>query len=59
VIEEFSQMAVDLLGRATDGMEELVRAGYGVEPAGFYAEAMRLMQLRLRAIGFLGETAAP
>ena len=36
-------------------MGALVTAGYGVEPAGFYAEAMRLLQLRLRSIGLLEE----
>jgi ribonucleotide reductase beta subunit family protein with ferritin-like domain len=53
VIEEFSTMAATLLTTANDGMSSLVVAGYGVEPEGFYAEAMRLTQLRLRSIGFL------
>ena len=57
VIEEFAAVADDLLRRANDGMGELVRTGYGVEPEGFYAEAMRLLRLRLRAIGFLDEEA--
>jgi ribonucleotide reductase beta subunit family protein with ferritin-like domain len=59
VIDEFSQVAVELLGKANDSMGELVRSGYGVEPAGFYAEAMRLLGLRLRAIGFLDDVDSP
>jgi ribonucleotide reductase beta subunit family protein with ferritin-like domain len=55
VIDEFSQIALELLAKATDGMDDLVRSGYGVGPDGFYAEAMRLLGLRLRAIGFLEE----
>jgi hypothetical protein len=31
-----------------------VVAGYGAEPAEFYGEAMRLLQLRMRSIGFSG-----
>jgi ribonucleotide reductase beta subunit family protein with ferritin-like domain len=55
VIDEFSEVAGELLGKADDEMGDLVRGGYGVEPAGFYAEGMRLLDLRLRAIGFLPE----
>ena len=56
VIEEFAEMAATLLATANDeGMGALVSAGYGIEPAGFYAEAMRLLQLRLRSIGLLEE----
>ena len=55
VIEEFTEVAVKLLNAANQDMADLVRSGYGVEPAGFYDEAMRLMELRLRAIGFLDE----
>jgi hypothetical protein len=36
-------------------MSDLVHTGYGVEPEGFYNEVMRLTQLRLRSIGFLGQ----
>ena len=52
VTEELAGVAVDLLEAANTGMGDLVRSGYGVEPDGFYAEAMRLLDLRLRAIGF-------
>ena len=50
---DFATVAGELLATANEGMGSLVLAGYGVEPAGFYAEAMRLLQLRLRSIGFL------
>jgi ribonucleotide reductase beta subunit family protein with ferritin-like domain len=54
VIEEFAGLAATLLATANDaGMGALVTAGYGIEPAGFYAEAMRLLQLRLHSIGLL------
>ena len=56
VMEEFAEMADRLLQTATaENMGSLVRSGYGVEPEGFYAEAMRLLGLRLRSIGFAGE----
>jgi hypothetical protein len=53
VVDDFATVAGELLETANEGMGSLVLAGYGVEPAGFYAEAMRLLQLRLRSIGFL------
>ncbi len=53
VIDDFVELAGRLLATANDGMGALVAAGYGVEPEGFYTEAMRLLQLRLRSIGFL------
>jgi len=52
VMGDLFQMADDLLDTANDGMGELVAAGYGVEPAAFHAEVMRLTELRLRSIGF-------
>jgi ribonucleotide reductase beta subunit family protein with ferritin-like domain len=51
VVDELSSVATELLATANDGMGDIVRAGYGVEPVEFYAEAMRLLGLRLRAIG--------
>ena len=54
VVEEFAELADGLLETAlSGGMDPQVLAGYGIEAAGFYAEAMRLWQLRLRSIGFL------
>ncbi len=54
-VEEFAELATRLLGAAAGSMDDLVRSGYGVEPADFYGEAMRLLDLRLRSIGFLEE----
>jgi ribonucleotide reductase beta subunit family protein with ferritin-like domain len=53
VVDEFGSVATELLATANDGMGDIVRAGYGVEPVEFYTEAMRLLRLRLRAIGFV------
>jgi ribonucleotide reductase beta subunit family protein with ferritin-like domain len=53
LIDEFTGISAELLATANEGMGELVAAGYGVDPQGFYAEAMRLTQVRLRSIGFL------
>lgn len=55
-IEEFAAVSTSLLGVAhAGGMDSQVLAGYGVEATGFYAEAMRLWQIRLRSIGFDAE----
>jgi len=53
VIEDVIAVADDLLETARASMSELVVTGYGVDPAGFYAEVMRLVDIRLRSIGFL------
>jgi len=53
VIEEFTDVAAALLESTSPELADLARTGYGVEPDGFYAEAMRLLELRLRSIGFL------
>jgi ribonucleotide reductase beta subunit family protein with ferritin-like domain len=53
VVEFFGGLAGELLETAlVGGMDVQVLAGYGVDAEGFYAEAMRLWQLRLRSIGF-------
>jgi ribonucleotide reductase beta subunit family protein with ferritin-like domain len=57
VIDEFSTLAVELLSAADERLGDLVRSGYGVDPDDFYAEVMRLMQLRLRSIGFAEDSA--
>jgi hypothetical protein len=53
VIEEFTDVAAALLESTSPELADLARTGYGVEPDGFYGEAMRLLELRLRSIGFL------
>ena len=52
VIEDAVAVAGEMLETANDGMADLVASGYGVDPAGFYAEVMRLVHIRLRSIGF-------
>jgi len=54
VVEELVAMAGAMLDAANTRMADLVAAGYGVDPQGFYDEAMRLTRLRLRSIGFVG-----
>jgi hypothetical protein len=55
VIDDMLAIATELLATAKDSMSDLVISGYGVDPEGFYAEVMRLVDLRLRSIGFIGE----
>jgi hypothetical protein len=55
VLDELLATAAALLETAKEGMTELVLSGYGVDPAGFYTEVMRLLDLRLRSIGFIDE----
>jgi len=53
VVEDAMRVAGEMLETANASMGDLVVTGYGVDPAGFYAEVMRLVQLRLRSIGYL------
>jgi ribonucleotide reductase beta subunit family protein with ferritin-like domain len=56
-VEYFSELTTELLDTALSGdMDSQVLAGYGVEARGFYAEAIRLWNVRLRSIGFLDES---
>ena len=55
VMTELLTLADELLATAKTGMATLVESGYGVDPEGFYAEVMRLVDLRLRSIGFIEE----
>jgi ribonucleotide reductase beta subunit family protein with ferritin-like domain len=52
VVGHFAEIAAEMLDTANESMTELVVAGYGADPAEFYGEAMRLLQLRMRSIGF-------
>jgi ribonucleotide reductase beta subunit family protein with ferritin-like domain len=52
VVGHFAEVAAELLALAQGSMDDLVVAGYGTEPEAFYGEAMRLLQLRMRSIGF-------
>jgi ribonucleotide reductase beta subunit family protein with ferritin-like domain len=53
VVEELLDTARAMLDAANERMADLVVAGYGVDPQGFYDEAMRLTRLRMRSIGFI------
>jgi ribonucleoside-diphosphate reductase beta chain len=53
VMTDLLALADDLLATAKAGMTSLVESGYGVDPEGFYAEVMRLVDIRLRSIGFI------
>jgi ribonucleotide reductase beta subunit family protein with ferritin-like domain len=52
VVGHFAQVCAELLELANESMSDLVLSGYGADPQEFYAEAMRLLQLRMRSIGF-------
>lgn len=54
VLDDLVLVAAQMLETANAGMADLVVSGYGVDPAEFYAEVMRLVNLRLRSIGYLG-----
>jgi len=51
-VEEFAELAERGLAYGRD-LEQVLRDGYGVDSNAFYAEAMRLFQIRLRSIGYL------
>lgn len=55
VMSELLTLADELLSTAKTDMATLVESGYGVDPEGFYAEVMRLVDIRLRSIGFIEE----
>lgn len=52
-LEEFGQLAAQGLELGKAGLEDVLEDGYGVDAEAFHAEAMRLLQLRLRSIGYL------
>ena len=55
-VEYFAGLSSGLLETAlADDMDAQVVSGYGVDAEDFYAEAMRLWQIRLRSIGFLDD----
>ena len=53
VMDDMFVVANQMLETANSGMADLVVSGYGVDPQGFYAEVMRLVDLRLRSIGYI------
>ena len=51
-LEQFGQLAAQGLELGKAGLEDVLATGYGVDAEAFHAEAMRLLQLRLRSIGY-------
>ena len=52
VVGHFVDVAAQMLEIANESMGDLLQAGYGTDPQAFYAEAMRLLQVRMRSIGY-------
>ncbi len=57
-LEEYAAVAAEGLKMVSADLDATVRRGYGVSGADFYAEMMRLMEVRLRSIGYLEEAGA-
>ena len=53
VLDDLLPVAADMLERANSDLGELALSGYGVPPEAFYEEVIRLLDLRLRSIGFV------
>lgn len=51
-LEEFAQLAAQGLELGKAGLEDVLATGYGATPDDFHAEAMSLLQRRLRSIGY-------
>ncbi|MDQ4029585.1 MAG: hypothetical protein M3168_00945 [Actinomycetota bacterium] len=51
-LEEFGLLAAQGLELGRAGLEDVLASGYGANAEAFHAEAMRLLQLRLRSIGY-------
>jgi ribonucleotide reductase beta subunit family protein with ferritin-like domain len=52
-LEEYAQIAAQGLEMVGDDLDGVVQRGYGVDADAFYAEMMRLIDVRLRSIGYL------
>jgi ribonucleotide reductase beta subunit family protein with ferritin-like domain len=51
-LEQFAVLAAQGLEFGKAGLEDVLATGYGVDAESFHAEAMRLLQKRLRSIGY-------
>jgi ribonucleotide reductase beta subunit family protein with ferritin-like domain len=51
-LEQFGQLAAQGLELGKAGLEDVLATGYGADAEAFHAEAMRLLRLRLRSIGY-------
>jgi ribonucleotide reductase beta subunit family protein with ferritin-like domain len=54
-LAEYAQIAAQGLEMVGDDLDSIVQRGYGVDATAFYGEMMRLMEIRLRSIGYLDE----
>lgn len=52
-LAEYAQIAAEGLSLVGDDLDSVVQRGYGVDAEAFYGEMMRLMDVRLRSIGYL------
>ena len=52
VMDDLLVVAAEMLETANTELGDLAVSGYGVDPEGFHREVMRLVNLRLRSIGF-------
>jgi ribonucleotide reductase beta subunit family protein with ferritin-like domain len=52
VLDDLLPVAAAMLEHAKSDLAELALSGYGVDPKAFYGEVIRLLNLRLRSIGF-------
>jgi ribonucleotide reductase beta subunit family protein with ferritin-like domain len=55
VLDDFAALASRGLEIGKAQLENILQDGYGVDANAFYAEAMRLLRLRLKSIGYLDE----
>jgi ribonucleoside-diphosphate reductase beta chain len=53
ILDQFAELAVRGLELGKAGLEDVLADGYGVDSDAFHDEAMRLLQIRLRSIGYL------
>ena len=51
-LNEFARLSAEGLELGRAGLQDVLEGGYGVDADTFHAEAMRLLQLRLRSIGY-------
>jgi ribonucleotide reductase beta subunit family protein with ferritin-like domain len=52
-VDEFVALSNRGLELGREGLEEMLRDGYGADAATFYGDALAFLQLRLRTIGYL------
>jgi ribonucleotide reductase beta subunit family protein with ferritin-like domain len=55
-LEEYGAVAAQGLEMVGEDLDGVVQRGYGVDADAFYGEMMRLLDVRLRSIGYIGES---